>query len=273
MRPCPSTVLLSSECVSALELGYVRTVSNGERRSEKHAQLSESERTRIQDRFGVVLLLLIVTVFFSISAPDEPWAWLAAAVVLAVNLRITLLASGVGPKVVGAWSVFAGFNVVVSIFIASTQGRAASAYLALAALLLTLVTMSAVARRLWLRREISVLTLLGALCIYVLLGLSFAFAFQAVGDLGTQPFFASQEGGTRSDYIYFSFITIATVGYGDLTPQGGLGRALAVTEGLLGQIYLVTAVAALVGNLGQVRVPQQEKDEEASEDDEQKDGL
>lgn len=73
--------------------------------------------------------------------------------------------------------------------------------------------------------------------------------------------------------MYFSFITIATVGYDDLTPQGGLGRALAVTEGLLGQIYLFTTVAALVGNLGQVRVPQQGKDEEASEKDEQKDGL
>lgn len=77
-------------------------MSNGQRQSEKHAQLSESERTRIRDRFGVVLLLLIVTVFFSISAPDEPWAWLATAVVLAVNLRITRLVSGVGPKVVGA---------------------------------------------------------------------------------------------------------------------------------------------------------------------------
>jgi voltage-gated potassium channel len=59
--------------------------------------------------------------------------------------------------------------------------------------------------------------------------------------------------GTRSDYMYFSFITLATVGYGDLTPQGGLGRALAVLEGLFGQIYLVTAVAALVGNLGRTR--------------------
>ena len=55
--------------------------------------------------------------------------------------------------------------------------------------------------------------------------------------------------------MYFSFITMATVGYGDLTPQGGLGRALAVTEGLFGQIYLVTAVAALVGNIGRARAP------------------
>jgi hypothetical protein len=101
--------------------------------------------------------------------------------------------------------------------------------------------------------EISVLTVLGAVCIYVLTGLSFAFLFEAVGALGSQPFFTSQEAGTRSDYVYFSFITMATVGYGDLTAQGGLGRALAVTEGLFGQIYLVTAVAALVSNLGRRR--------------------
>jgi hypothetical protein len=62
------------------------------------------------------------------------------------------------------------------------------------------------------------------------------------------------------------------VGYGDLTPQGGLGRALAVTEGLLGQIYLVTAVAALVGNLGRTSAPRQERDEGSSEEDERRDG-
>jgi hypothetical protein len=220
----------------------------------------------------VVLLLLIATVFFSISAPDEPWAWLATAVILAANLRITMLASGVRPKVVGAWTAFAVFHVGVSILIASTQGRLAGGYLALTTLLLTLVTIGAIARRLWRRAEINLITVLGAVCIYVLLGLSFAFAFQAVGDLGARPFFASQEGGTRSDYTYFSFITIATVGYGDFTPQGGLGRALAVTEGLLGQIYLVTAVAALVSNLGRTGAPRQEREEGSSEEDERRDG-
>jgi hypothetical protein len=81
------------------------------------------EKTEIRDRFGVVLLLLIATVFFSISAPNEPWAWLATAVLLAANLRITMLASGVRPKVVGAWTAFAVLLTGVSIFIASTQGR------------------------------------------------------------------------------------------------------------------------------------------------------
>jgi voltage-gated potassium channel len=118
-----------------------------------------------------------------------------------------------------------------------------------------------------------VLTVLGALCIYVLLGLSFAFVFEAVGNLGSQPFFAPLEHGRRSDYTYFSFITMATVGYGDLTPQGGLGRALAVIEGLFGQIYLVTAVAALVGAIGRARAPRQGRDKEALEQDERRDGC
>ena len=58
---------------------------------------------------------------------------------------------------------------------------------------------------------------------------------------------------------------MATVGYGDLTAQGGLGRAFAVTEGLLGQIYLVTTVAALVGNLGGKRTPTEEMGPERDE--------
>jgi Ion channel len=80
-----------------------------------------------------------------------------------------------------------------------------------------------------------VLTVLGAVCFYVLLGLIFAFAFECVREFGSRPFFTSQGAGTRSDYVYFSFTTIATVGYGDLTAQGGVWRALEVTEGSSGR--------------------------------------
>jgi voltage-gated potassium channel len=227
-------------------------VSNRKHQQEQNSRLSERERTRIQDRFGIVLLLLIMTVFFSISAPDEPWARLVTTLVLAANLGIAVWASGAPPKVVRAGAVIAVLGISASILIGITQAQDASLYL-LPGLLLTLLTMGAIARRLRRQAEISVITVLGALCIYVLLGLTFAFLFEAVGELGSQPFFASQEAGARSDYTYFSFVTLATVGYGDLTAQGGLGRALAVTEGLFGQIYLVTAVAALVGNLGRTR--------------------
>ena len=221
----------------------------------------------------MVLFLLVLAVFFSIAVPEGPWALLLTTVVLATALSIAMLVSGVQPKVVRAWLGVAVLGVGVSVLIALTQEtRTAGGYLAITSLVVTAATIGAIARRIWQHVEISVLTVLGAVCVYVLIGLSFAFAYEVVGAFGSQPFFASQEAGTRSEYVYFSFITMATVGYGDLAAQGGLGRALAVTEGLLGQIYLVTAVAALVSNVSRARTPRQGRGKEAPEENERRDG-
>ena len=221
----------------------------------------------------MVLFLLVLAVFFSIAVPEGPWALLLTTVVLATTFSIAMLVSGVQPKVVRAWLGVAVLGVGVSVLIALTQEtRTAGGYLAITSLVVTAATIGAIARRIWQHVEISVLTVLGAVCVYVLIGLSFAFAYEVVGAFGSQPFFASQEAGTRSEYVYFSFITMATVGYGDLAAQGGLGRALAVTEGLLGQIYLVTAVAALVSNVSRARTPQQGRGKEAPEENERRDG-
>jgi len=214
------------------------------------------------------LVLLIITVFFSISAPNEPWAWLATTVALAASLLVALLASGAQRHAVRAGIALAVIGLGASIIIALTQaGVDARRYLSVTSLLLTLLAMGAIIRRVRLHAEISMLTVLGAVCFYVLLGLTFTFAFECVGEFGSRAFFTAHEAGTRSDYTYFSFVTMATLGYGDLTAQGGIGRALAVTEGLLGQIFLVTAVAALVGNLGRTRRPMQEINEETSRED------
>ena len=246
-------------------------MNDSQRQPKVRAGFSEVERSRIQDRFSIVLALLIITVFFSISAPNEPWAWLATTVALAVSLMVAMIASGAQTKVVLAGLALAGIGLGASVIVALTQVEGdARRYLSVTSLLLTLLAMGAIARRLTLHAEISVLTVLGALSFYVLLGLSFSFAFECVGEFGSQPFFSSQEAETRSNYVYFSFVTMATVGYGDLTAQGGIGRALAVIEGLFGQIYLVTAVAALVGNLGRTPEGSQEIDNEASEEMETK---
>ncbi len=248
-------------------------MSGRQRQPKWPSRSGKPERLRIRDRFGIVLLLLIITVFFSISAPNEPWAWLATTGVLAASLMVAIVVSGARPKVMRAGLAIAAIDLGASITIAVTQVEGdARRYLSVTSLLLTLLAMGAIARRIRLHAEISVLTVLGAVCFYVLLGLSFAFAFESIGEFGSEPFFTSQGAGTRSDYVYFSFITMATVGYGDLTAQDGVGRALAVTEGIFGQTYLVTAVAALVGNLGRTRTPLQEMNDEASEEDETRSG-
>jgi hypothetical protein len=74
--------------------------------------------------------------------------------------------------------------------------------------------------------------------LYLLVGLFFAFAYVAVRNLGGAPFFASGADATSARSLYFSSVTITTVGYGDYTARTNLGHTLSVTEALLGQIYL-----------------------------------
>ena len=76
----------------------------------------------------------------------------------------------------------------------------------------------------------------------------FAFVYGAI-DRYAYPFFAEHVTGNVSNCLYFSFTTLTTVGYGDVTAATNLGHTLSSLEGLTGQIYLVTVVSLLVGNL------------------------
>jgi hypothetical protein len=97
---------------------------------------------------------------------------------------------------------------------------------------------------------VTIQSVLAALCVYLALGMLFAGVAPAVAAFARAPYFADRPAADASDYTYFSFVTLATIGYGDYVPALPLGRALAVLEGLAGQLYLVTVVALLVGNLG-----------------------
>ena len=84
---------------------------------------------------------------------------------------------------------------------------------------------------------------------------------------GSGPLFAQGTDGTLSVRLYFSYITLATVGYGDYTLSSDLGHTIAVLEALIGQLYLVTVIALLVSNLGSARRRARERDETVSSRD------
>ncbi len=88
--------------------------------------------------------------------------------------------------------------------------------------------------------------MLGALSAYLLLGMAFAFAYRCLGAFQRGPFFGPAGDGTLSQDLFFSFVTLTTTGYGNLVPAGNPGQSLAVLEALLGQLFLVTAVAKIV---------------------------
>ena len=87
----------------------------------------------------------------------------------------------------------------------------------------------------------------GAVAAYLLLGLVWALAYELVA-LGAPGAFSGTGlgGDVRPDFIYFSFVTLTTVGYGDVTPVDPVARSLAVAEGLTGQLYPAILLARLV---------------------------
>jgi hypothetical protein len=112
-----------------------------------------------------------------------------------------------------------------------------------------LVIAGAIVRNVRTDQAVTLYTLSGVLAIYLLAGMFFSFFYAAIDAVGDGNFFAQISDPGRSDFLYFSYITLSTTGYGDLTPAPDLGRTLAVAEALLGQIYLVTIVAVIVANL------------------------
>ena len=88
--------------------------------------------------------------------------------------------------------------------------------------------------------------LAGALAAYVMAGLSFAIVFGVIEAGAPGAFRAASSQTVFADLVYFSFVTLLTVGYGDVTPALPMARALTLFEGLFGVVYTTMVMAALV---------------------------
>jgi Ion channel len=208
-------------------------------------------RGRGRHRYGAVLLLTLVLAVYVLSAPETHLArliqLLAAGAVLLVAV-VTSRAPAVTRWVAGGVLTIA----VVAAGVAATVGhpKATSAFVVTAILLAggAAVILAGLARLVG-ERGVVLQVVLGALAVYVLVGLIFAFVIGAVAVGASGWFFGSGTDATQSARAYYSFTTLTTTGFGDLTAATRGGRALAVLEMLLGQLYLVTVIATLVGNL------------------------
>jgi len=207
-------------------------------------------RARATHRFGVVLALLLATFLFLICGPSAAWTRPLTVALQGSTLVVALAAAGTRRRLQRLARSVAIFAVLLSIASLPLGGRVSFASVAVLNGLLVCAAPVAIAISILRREVIDIRTVLAALCIYVLLGLLCAFAYTVIGSVGTRSFFAQDPHATSSQYVYFSFVTLTTVGYGDLSAAANLGRALAALEALIGQIYLVTIVTVLVSNLG-----------------------
>ena len=144
---------------------------------------------------------------------------------------------------------------------------AATSATGLVGLLLAVLAPLVILRRIVLSPTITFRLVLGALAIYLLLGLAYAYLFPLIGSLTNTPFFAQTSDPASVDFLYFSYTTQTTVGYGDFTASTSVGRIFAVSEALVEQLYLVSAVALLVGNIGREMRPQAHGERVTATDD------
>lgn len=206
-------------------------------------------RYRFERPFGLILTAAI----FQLAAPEEDWARWVTIVLQAGVVLAALEVARSSPRVRDAAALALGAVVVVSGIVAIVAGGLGGGPGRLIALALVVLAPAAIVHALvaQVREEgITVETMLAGLSLYLLAGIGFAFLFGAIDEIGSTPFFASGRSGTPSEFLYYSFTTMTTTGYGDFTAGTAVGRAVSVTEALAGQIYLVTVVALIVGNLG-----------------------
>jgi ion channel len=202
---------------------------------------------RVLDSYASLLVLLLAN-FFLLELVDDPrWGAIGSTLLAAAALVVAISDPVAGHRLTRRQAIQVAACVAVApiVLFVDSASVLGLIYLLPAGLLVT-ATLPVTISRVLHHKRVTYETVLGALCAYVLLGLLFAFMYLAVAELRDDPFFVQAGPHQQSEYLYFSFVSLTTLGFGDLSPAVGLPQALTVLEALLGQVFLVTLVARLV---------------------------
>ena len=220
------------------------------------------------DRFGWVLVLAITAVVaLSLVDVDEIDSQLGtgiAATSLSFTIGITLVlalrASGVARRwrrVADVVFVLAVVTSLLALIVEQTSDVAMENWETDRPsplwVLIAVTTPIAIIRRLITHRRVTAATMAGAIAAYLLVAIAFCYVYLYIDGVTDHTFFVQSDQDSSTDFMYFSLVTVTTVGYGDLSPGDDLPRLLATSEAVIGQVYLVTFVAMLVGLLIQQR--------------------
>ena len=215
--------------------------------SDNLAHVAPRLLIRVVDSYASLLVLLLANFFLLELVDDVRWGAAGSTLLSAAALVIAISDPEAGHHLNRRhWTLVAACTALAPIvFIVNSVSLVGVTYLLPVALLVT-ATLPVTVNRVLHHRRVTYETVLGALCAYVLIGLLFAFLYLAVDDFRDSPFFAQPGEHDQGEFLYFSFVALTTLGFGDLSPSVGLPQALTVLEALIGSIFLVTLVARLV---------------------------
>lgn len=214
-------------------------------------------RAEASHSYGFVMFFVVATIVLAVAIPEgSPWR--ASIVICQSSAAIIACWTSDAPRrifrivtIFAVLGVLGAIGVGITGNISSTSGRTLNVF---GVFLVSWVIIRGIA--LDIRAEgVRGRAVAGALTIYLLFGTLCGFVYGLEESLGTSPVLHAndpgiEDNGSTSANMYFSFVTLTTVGYGDLTPASGAARATAIFEALVGQLYLVGIVATLGGALG-----------------------
>jgi Ion channel len=210
-------------------------------------------RFRQPDEYGLALVLILATIVTIAIVGTQPVGQLFAAALSGGTLLFILHTSQAPRRTIRIATVVVALAVAgTTIGIVAQNGFSDGTAYGLIIAFIAVVSPIIIASRIVRHETITLRTVAGALCLYLLIGLFFATLYGLIAQVQS-GFFVQTDDPDSTDFVYFSFITLTTTGYGDYTAAFPLGRMLAVTEALFGQLYLVSAVALLIANIGRSR--------------------
>ena len=206
----------------------------------------------LEDRFVLAAILIVVSLITTAIGGDHRAGQFVLVIVESATLLVILHASNVPRHTIRIVTIVVIIAVVFSLVSISLDRQSLGP--GIVGALLAFAGPVVILRRIRAHARIDLETVAASLCIYLLAGIFFAFVYRIIDAIDGQ-FFVQKATTGAVDFVYFSFVTMTTLGYGDLTPRTDLGRMLSISEALLGQLYLVSVVALLVANLGRDRGP------------------
>jgi hypothetical protein len=226
----------------AAERAGMETASRRARTRERWLLRAE----RVRDAFGLVLILVLVTYVLASLLDNRGWGSVVLTVATSATSVVALTSSHVRAGFVRGAIWLSGLTVALAVVAAATDDRTWLNFASLVQVSLLAVAMAAVLRRVVTAPEVGFRTILGALSVYTALGLLFTFVYGAIDRMQSVLFFEGVAHPQGSDFLFYSYTTLTTTGYGNLVPGGQPGQLIAGLEMMSGQIFLVTMVAGLV---------------------------
>lgn len=202
-------------------------------------------------RYGAVLLLTLAVAMTLIGCPPADWSRALALTLEFLALMVVVVTSREHEQVRRRRAATLG-AVAIALVVATGVGLVPAAMAFVFGALLSCAIPAGLVGgliRLVRRRGVTLQVVAGAIALYMLAGLAFAYAIGFTAAIESGPYFAQSTHTTVSACVYYSFTVLTTTGFGDLTAAQSLGRALAVLEMLAGQLYLVTVIGVIVGDL------------------------